>query len=580
MGTQRPLVGREAELARLGESLARASAGEGSLLLLCGEAGVGKSRLAAALAGSAGNVIQGAAASGLTAPYGPVIDALRSRLRTEPGALDGCGPLRAHLALLLPELGPAAEESDRATIFEAIRCALAHLAAERPLLVVLDDLQWSDEATIELLAALATPLGELPVMVLAAYRSDGLPREHRLRWLRNELRRARRLDELALEPFDAEATARLLSELLGEEPSPALVGAVQDRTMGSPFFAEELVAALRLRGGLRAGGRGLELAGEEDVPVPDTVREAVLVRMSELSPQGREAAEVAAVAGPQVDLELAAELAAPQGFLELTEAGLLREAGGGQAGFRHALTREAIYAGVPWIKRRQLHAAFAAAIEAREGSSFELAVHWRAAGDAARTREALVRAAAESEGCRLTATRRGRRARRSSTGKRGKRRSCGGRRWPAAAVAGRSRGSSAKPRKRGASWPPPATATTTRAATQAPSATSPPSTTCWENATPPSPPAASPPTRTRAAARRPRRRPSGWRWRITIAAAAVSPKRSSWRGSPARTPRRPAAPTSAPGSSVCAGSPKQRAASSTPASPRCRRASPWRSSTS
>src|SRR5689334_8491555 len=105
MGTQRPLVGREAELARLGESLARAAAGEGSVLLVCGEAGVGKSSLLAALAGSSENVIQGAAASGLTAPYGPVVDALRSRLRAEPGALDGCGPLRSHLALLLPELG-------------------------------------------------------------------------------------------------------------------------------------------------------------------------------------------------------------------------------------------------------------------------------------------------------------------------------------------------------------------------------------------------------------------------------------------------------------------------------------------
>src|SRR5690242_15877232 len=114
MGTQTPLVGREDELARLEKLLGRASSGEGSLLLLCGEAGVGKSSLAAALAASADNAIQGAAASGLTAPYGPVVDALRSRLRTDPAALDECGPLRSHLALLLPELGGAVAEGDRA----------------------------------------------------------------------------------------------------------------------------------------------------------------------------------------------------------------------------------------------------------------------------------------------------------------------------------------------------------------------------------------------------------------------------------------------------------------------------------
>jgi DNA-binding NarL/FixJ family response regulator len=397
MGTQTSLVGREDEQARLEELLARAGAGHGSLLLLCGEAGVGKSSLAAALADSADHVIQGVAAGGLTAPYGPIVDALRSRLRADPAALDGCGPLRSHLALLLPELGEPAGDSDRATIFEAIRCALAHLAEPGPLLVVLDDLQWSDEATIELLAALASPLREIPVLVLAAYRSDGLPREHRLRWLRNELRRGGVLEELALKPLDPAETARLLRELLGADPSPALVRTVQDRTVGSPFFVEELVAALRLRGALREGRRGLELAGREDVPVPDTVREAVMVRMSELSPAGRAAAEAAAVAGPQVDLALAAGTVPEEGIAELTEIGLLEETAPGRAAFRHALTCEAIYTDVPWMRRRTLHAGFAAAIEGRGGPSLELAAHWLGAGETTRAREALVLAARESE---------------------------------------------------------------------------------------------------------------------------------------------------------------------------------------
>jgi predicted ATPase len=241
MSEQSPLVGRANELARLADAVERARGGSGSLVLLSGEAGVGKSRLAREAASASERPLWGAASEGATRAYGPIVDALRSRLRSEPDALPGSGPLLPHLALLLPELGEPAAESDRATIFEAVRCALVHLAAEGPAVVVLDDLQWSDDTTLELLAALADPLRQMPVVVIAAYRSDGLPRDHRLRWLRNELRRGGNLEELALEPLDSEEVAQLLGELLPEEPSSALVRTIHDRTMGSPFFVEELI---------------------------------------------------------------------------------------------------------------------------------------------------------------------------------------------------------------------------------------------------------------------------------------------------------------------------------------------------
>src|SRR5207342_1710609 len=194
-----------------------------------------------------------------------------------------CGPLRSHLALLLPELGEPAGESDRSTIFEAVRCAFAHLAGSGQALVILDDLQWSDQASLELLAALAAPIREMSVVVVAAYRSDGLPRDHTLRWLRNELRRGGNLEELALEPLGREQTGALLGALLEEPASESLLSAIHDRTQGSPFFVEELVAALRVRDRIHSGPVGLELAGESEVPVPDTVRDAVAIGASELS---------------------------------------------------------------------------------------------------------------------------------------------------------------------------------------------------------------------------------------------------------------------------------------------------------
>ena len=182
--------GRAAECEQLARAVERARRGTGSLLLLAGEAGVGKTRLAeAAATASSALVLRGAASSSAVAPYAPIVAVLRAYLRGRPGGFDGLGALRDHLALLLPELGRPAAAGDRATIFEAVRAGLAQIAAEQHVLVLLDDLQWSDDATLELLAGLAPELDALPVLVVGAYRSDGLPRDHVLRWLRNELRR-------------------------------------------------------------------------------------------------------------------------------------------------------------------------------------------------------------------------------------------------------------------------------------------------------------------------------------------------------------------------------------------------------
>ena len=213
------LLGRDAQLAELGQAVERARRGTGTLLLLSGEAGVGKTRLSDEAGAASGVlVLRGAASSSAVSPYGPVVAALRAYLRLRPCAFPGLGALRAHLALLLPELGEQAPAGDRATIFEAIRAALAEIG--EPALVVLDDLQWSDEATLELLAGLAPCLDDLPLVVLCAYRSDGLPRDHKLRWLRNELRRGSGLHELALMPLDLGETASCSRACCPSGPRP------------------------------------------------------------------------------------------------------------------------------------------------------------------------------------------------------------------------------------------------------------------------------------------------------------------------------------------------------------------------
>ena len=150
------IIGQEREQAQLRAWAAEALAGHGSLVLVAGEVGVGKTTLARrVLAGTGLTVLEGVGVQGGTSAFGPVVEVLRTQLRSAGGGPLLEGPLAGHLALLLPELGPPAAEGDRATLFEAIGQALAAIAARGPAAVFLDDLQWADDATLELLAALA-----------------------------------------------------------------------------------------------------------------------------------------------------------------------------------------------------------------------------------------------------------------------------------------------------------------------------------------------------------------------------------------------------------------------------------------
>jgi DNA-binding CsgD family transcriptional regulator len=393
---ERGLIGREEERARLGDCHDLAIAGEGALVLLAGEAGVGKTRLMDDLASSTrAPVLRGAANRDGTPAYGPVVAALRSYLRSAPHGLDDCGGLGDQLGALLPELGPPPDAVDIATLREAVRCAFTTVARDEGAVVLLDDLQWSDAATLELLGDLGASLAEIPLLVVGAYRSDELPREHQLRRMRNDLRRTRALTEIALAPLDEAETAQLLERELGGVPSRPLVRTVHDRAQGVPFFVEELACALSAEARLQPGKTGLELAEGSDVTVPETVRDAVLVRCGDLTADGRAAAGAAAVAGERFELEAVVELAGEEAVGEVLELGLIRECGEGRAAFRHALVREALYRDVPWLRRRELHREIGARLEARHAPGVEIAPHWLGARDDDRARRQLLRAASE-----------------------------------------------------------------------------------------------------------------------------------------------------------------------------------------
>src|SRR5262249_13057220 len=160
------------------------------------------------------------------------------------GAVAESGVLAKHLAVLLPELGPAPETVDPLALAEALRAAFAGIASREPTVVFLDDLQWGDDATLELLPSLAASVEDRPLLFLAISRSDEAPRAHPLRRMRAALRRGARLEELVLAPLEQGEAAELAARVVGRSLGPRLAQQIFERTEGMPFFVEELAAAL------------------------------------------------------------------------------------------------------------------------------------------------------------------------------------------------------------------------------------------------------------------------------------------------------------------------------------------------
>jgi len=393
------LIGRQHEQTELNRVLGSVMSGQGSLVLLAGEAGVGKTRLANdCLRRTDILVVKSAASETATPSYGPVITILRALLRLEGlGSFSGCDSLLQYLATLLPELGPPSDAGDQATLFEAIRCIVENVAHRQPIAIFLDDLQWADHATLELLPVLADTLRQESVLILGAYRSDEIPRGHPVRRVRNELRRARLLQEIVIEPLNPAETAQLGEQVLGQPLSVSLSATLYHLTQGMPLFAEELAATLSENERLYNSPAGLDLTPGEDIPIPDTLRDAVLLRLDGLSEAAMALLEFAAVAGLQFDLELVINLAGnDHGLEELVKRSLIIETKSGQAAFRHALTREAIYEDMLWTRRRTLHRQLAEQLEAGHAPAELVAEHWLAGREPAKARQSLLASARKS----------------------------------------------------------------------------------------------------------------------------------------------------------------------------------------
>ena len=425
-------IARTAELERLAAAFARAAAGETRTMIVAGEAGIGKSRLVRAFADRVGSmggrVLTGGClplgTGGL--PYAPFVEAFRDLFRElDPGALPALlGPNRGELARLMPELRA---RPDRATgadpgggspgwqaigddrfaqvrLFELVLGVIERLVRETPAVFVVEDLQWADPSTRDLLAFLVRNLREERVLLVATIRTDELEPQHEVMTHLAELERGERVDRLDLERLDRDDLVRLVADELGRTPEPDLAARIWERTGGNPFYAEQVLAAAH--------------ETSDDV-LPPRLRDVVLARLAAVSEAGQEVLRVASAAGTRIDDELVTAVAElPQGAVraalhEVVDRRILIPAGGSADPhfvFRHALLQEVIHGDLFPGERARYHAGFAVALEARAvdlalgrsgagpaPTAEELAYHWDAAGDDRRALAATIEAGRAAE---------------------------------------------------------------------------------------------------------------------------------------------------------------------------------------
>ncbi len=380
-------VGRERELERLREAVDAALAGRGSLQLLVGEPGIGKTRGAEELATyarvSGARVYWGRCREDEGAPaYWPWVQAIRSYARdADPVALAWqLGAGAAEVAQLIPEVaekldiepakGTDSEEA-RFRLFDSVTSLLLAAARDRPIVIVLDDLHWADEPSLLLLLFAARELASSGLLILGTYRDVELGRHHPLARVLGEISGIEGSERIPLRGLSVGAVERYIEMTSGAAAPPGLAQAVQVQTDGNPFFVGEVVRLLASEGKLTHGG------SVADLQIPQGVREVVGRRLDRLSERTNEALRVAAVIGRDFEEELVwrvAELQPEELMAAAREAiaeRLVTDLGDRHYSFAHALVRDTLYEELSPPKRSALHERAGLAIEAICGGNVD-----------------------------------------------------------------------------------------------------------------------------------------------------------------------------------------------------------------
>jgi predicted ATPase/DNA-binding CsgD family transcriptional regulator len=360
------LIGRDAQVAALARLLDQASAGHGQIALISGEAGIGKSRLVAAVVEQAqtqgflvwrGNSFE----TDRTLPYALLLDLCRT-------AFQGSDPSNAALLSQWQDDASGAGEESKRRWFAAL---LERFAVAQPHLIICEDLHWADDASLEFLTLLARRTPQQPALLIFTLRSDEIT-PSLTRWLAT-LDRQRVATELILAPLTEAETDQMVRTLF-QQPQPIrsdFLYTIHSLSEGNPFLIEEMLKALVATGAIFQRDGGWERKPLSQLQIPRTVQAALQSRLVNLSNEARRLLRLAAVIGRRFDfsvLQLISqrdEVTLLEALRALLSAQLIVEESAESFTFRHALIREAVYTDLLWRERNALHLAIGNALEAQ-----------------------------------------------------------------------------------------------------------------------------------------------------------------------------------------------------------------------
>jgi DNA-binding SARP family transcriptional activator len=383
-----PLIGREGELEKLRRTLDEVRSGLGRVVMIVGEAGVGKSSLVTVVGADArergARMLLGRCyESQQILPFGPWVDALRGgEVSQEAETLQDLAPVwRAELSRLLPEFStpdlPAPSE-DLLRLFESVAQLVERLTMQGPLALVLEDLHWADEMSLRLFAFVARRTRTVPALIAATAREEELPSAPGLQRVLDEVATEPHFVRLPLSPLSRGDTTALVRLLARRGSDEALVARLSERlwvaSAGNPFIIVETMRAL---------DEGALTETAPSLPLPERVRQVIAGRLERLSPRGQQLAAVAAVIGREFEfpvLQIAAGLGvrdAAEGVEELVRRRVLHGIGE-RLDFTHERVREVVHGRLLALQQKFLHGQLAKAIE--EVYAENLEPHYAALG--------------------------------------------------------------------------------------------------------------------------------------------------------------------------------------------------------